>query len=253
MPGAFRDQTLPHIPALPSDILLPEFLLEEEGRFSLYSIPFERLNPGAMLVIVGLTPGLSQMQEAFMAARQALNRGVTREEAVAHVDRAASFAGTMRTNMIRMLDGIGLPEAMGISSARDLFANSDLLVHTTSALRYPVFKDGKNYGGSGPSVEASPLLSKYLIATLAPELEAVPEALILPLGVAVEGCLRALIRLGKLDQDRCLFGFPHPSGRNGRRARQFRENEAFLRNEIERWAERLRPAPSVQCPDRQEP
>jgi hypothetical protein len=40
-------------------------------------------------------------------------------------------------------------------------------------------------------------------------------ALLLPLGRAAEGCLRLLVDSGQLDQSRCLFGFPHPSGANG--------------------------------------
>lgn len=44
--------------------------------------------------------------------------------------------------------------ALGISSTRELFGRHDSLVHTTSALRYPVFRDGDNYGGTGPTVAA---------------------------------------------------------------------------------------------------
>ena len=49
-----------------------------------------------------------------------------------------------------------------------------------------------------------------------------PTVLVLPLGKAVEDCLRMLIATGQFDEVRCLFGFPHPSGANPHRADQFR-------------------------------
>jgi hypothetical protein len=220
----------------PGQVLVDELLLAEEGRLRVYWIPFERLNANARLVIVGLTPGLGQMREAFSAARDALRLGMTRDEVLAHVDRAASFAGVMRVNMVRMLDSIGLPAVMDIPSTADLFGSRDSVVHTTSALRYPVLVNGKNYGGASPSVDRSPLLSSYVTEMLGPELAAVPRGLVLPLGKATEGCLRLLINTGALDEPRCLFGFSHPSGGNGHRVRQFRENKALLRLKIKRWA-----------------
>ncbi len=55
---------------------------------------------------------------------------------------------------------------------------------------------------------------------LGPELAEVPEALVIPLGEAPEGCLSALASAGTIGMDRCLLGFPHPSGANGHRKRQ---------------------------------
>lgn len=235
---------VPFLRGLPSgdldsrELLVDGLLLAEEGRLRVYWIPFERLNVSAGLIIVGLTPGLSQMQKAFIAGRDALQLGMTRDEALVRVDRAASFAGAMRLNMVRMLDMLGMPAIMNIASTADLFGSSDFLVHTTSALRYPVFVDGKNYGGGSPPVNRSRLLSGYVTETLGPELAAVPDGLVLPLGKATEGCLRMLVGDGVLDEARCLFGFPHPSGGNGHRVRQFRENEEQLRLGIKRWASR---------------
>jgi hypothetical protein len=67
-----------------------------------------------------------------------------------------------------------------------LFAGANALVHATSALRYPVFVPGANYGGGSPNVRRSVLLRTYVTDTLHPELEAVPD-LIIPLGKAAEG------------------------------------------------------------------
>ncbi len=141
----------------------------------------------------------------------------------------------MRTNMIKMLDAIGLPEALEVESSTELFEERDVLIHGTSALRYPVFVSGKNYGGGNPRVDQSPMLTRFVRERLAPELAAIPTALLLPLGRAVERCLRILIGHGELDEVRCLFGFPHPSGANGHRAAHFAQNQDQLRAALSRW------------------
>ena len=46
-----------------------------------------------------------------------------------------------------------------------------------------------------------------------------------------------LVEAGQLDGARCLLGFPHPSGDNGHRVRQFRENQAHPSEEIDNWAD----------------
>jgi hypothetical protein len=242
-PGSHWSEMVGLLRALPDGELGPEhlmtgdFLLEEEGRLQVYWIPFERLNRGARIAIIGLTPGWHQMQQAFTAARDAFRAGVTDELLVLErIDRQAGFAGSMRTNMVKMLDAIGLAAALGVQTSADLFQQRDVLIHGTSALRYPVFVDGKNYGGGNPPVDRSAMLTRFVHEQLAPELAAIPGALVLPLGKAVEGCLRILIASDQLEEARCLFGFPHPSGANGHRAVQFRRNEVALRAEIARWA-----------------
>jgi hypothetical protein len=229
-------RTLPAGPLDAAHLLAPEFLLEEEDDLQTYWIPFERLNSAALVAIVGLTPGWHQMKEAFTAARDALHRGMTNERLIFdYVEREAGFAGPMRTNMVKMLDSIGMSAALRVQSCAELFGDREQLSHGTSALRYPVFVRGKNYGGHSPTIESSPMLSRYVHEQLAPELAAVPNALVLPLGKAVEGCLRTLIADGKLDEVRCLFGFPHPSGGNGHRVKQFTRNQAILQTQVAEW------------------
>jgi hypothetical protein len=230
-------RALPTGPLGPAQLLVPKFLLEAEGNLQTYWIPFERLNPTARVAIVGLTPGWQQMTEAFAAARDALTAGMTDERLIMdYIEQQAGFVGSMRTNMVRMLDAIGMSDALGLQSCAELFADQEGLVHGTSALRYPVFVRGENYGGQGPSVQRSPMLTRYVRQQLAPELAAVPDALVLPLGKAVEGCLRMLVADGQLDEVRCLFGFPHPSGGNGHRVAQFGRNHVMLHTQIAEWA-----------------
>ena len=221
----------------PEQLLSEDFLLEQEGRLRVYWIPFERLNAAARVAIIGLTPGWHQMHEAFTAARDAFRAGLNDDMAILEqIHRHAGFAGSMRANMVKMLDAIGLPDALDVQTSAELFEHRDDLIHGTSALRYPVFVDWKNYGGGSPRVDQSPMLTQFVRSRLAAELHAIPTALILPLGKAVEGCLRILIADGLLDEVRCLFGFPHPSGGNGHRVAHFARNRQELEREISRWA-----------------
>lgn len=96
--------------------------------------------------------------------------------------------------------------------------------------------NGENYRGAHPRPARSPLLTRFVHELLAAELALMPQALVLPFGKAVEGCLRLLIAAGELDGSRCLLGFPHPSGANGHRVAHFRRNQADLTAGVARWA-----------------
>jgi hypothetical protein len=44
-----------------------------------------------------------------------------------------------------------------------------------------------------------------------------------------------LVADGQLDEVRCLFGFPHPSGGNGHRVAQFGRNRVMLQTQVADW------------------
>jgi hypothetical protein len=130
--------------------------------------------------------------------------------------------------MLQMLDLIGLPDALSIDSSSLVNSRSSAL-HMTSALRCPVFRNNKNYSGTaGPvqSLKTARSLRRMANTYLGPELAAVPKALILPLGRAVEGSLCILVASGSLDPARAYWVFRIPpalmgtgignSGRTGR-------------------------------------
>lgn len=135
--------------------------------------------------------------------------------------RTASFSGTQtRANLVAMLDHIGLHAVCGLASSARLFEDGSRRVHFTSALRYPVFIDGRNYGGT-PDMVRTPLLREMIEIHLAAEARALPAALWLPLGPKPAQALQHLVGLGVLDRGRVLAGLPHPSGLNGERVAAF--------------------------------
>ena len=214
-----------------TDVLTPDFLLAREGRLEVFYAPLHGVTAAARVVVVGLTPGRSQMLVAFREGKRLLDEGWRPPRLFEEIRRLMAFAGPMRKNLTRMLDEIGVADRLGIATSEELFGGAATLLHSTSALRYPVLKARANYSGS-PRVSGSPLLAGIVRTNLAAELEQFPGALVVPLGKAVEEAI------GLVGVDRSqviLSGFPHPSGGNGHRVRQFKAEYQQLRSKVRRW------------------
>lgn len=184
---------------------------------------------------MGITPGWAQMQAAHFEAALALQAGADALVVCSRAKRVASFAGPMRRNLVTMLDGLDVHRGLSIASTALLFDEAWSLLHTTSAVRYPTFVNGQNYTGHRPSLLRTPTLRRYVLDVLAPELAMVPHALVVPLGSSASEAARYLIDAHKLRSERCLLGFPHPSGGNGSRVRQYREQQSAMRTTVAGW------------------
>ncbi|WP_173275904.1 uracil-DNA glycosylase family protein [Paenibacillus sp. NEAU-GSW1] len=216
-------------------LLVPELLLAVDHKLSVYYIPFEYVNESAKVMIIGITPGFTQMKLAYEQAIIGLGKGNPYPDIDKRAKGVASFAGSMRKNLYSMLDAIGLPEAIGIESSEALFEKDRHLLHTTSAVRYPVFRKGNNYTGHQPELVKSDFLMSYARSILLEELRAVKEALIVPLGKSTADVLEKFIDEGELDPVRCLLQMPHPSGANGHRFRQFAERKDEMERRVKQW------------------
>ncbi|MGA7088649.1 MAG: hypothetical protein WB116_10305 [Candidatus Dormiibacterota bacterium] len=190
-------------------ILNNRFCLESEGQKAVYYAPFEGpVNGAARILIVGLTPGWTQTKIAYEQCSAVLHDGGTKREALSAVRTHAPFAG-LRCRLCRWLDELRVPERLGIDSTETLFCHDRSLLQTTSLIRYPVFvgKAGANYPGGGSHPIESDLLWSIIEAAFVPRLHKLPDALVVPLGVAVATALREL----GVPAYRCLYGFPHPA------------------------------------------
>jgi hypothetical protein len=206
--------------SLLTDKMLSELTLERAGPVSVVYAPFDYIPPSADLVIVGITPGRVQAENALRAARQALRAGKSQDEAGRLAKLTGSFSGPLRTNLVSMLDHIGLHGVLGVNTCARLFEDNRQRVHFTSALRYPVFVDGENYNGT-PDMIRTPILRQMIETYLADEARALPNALWLPLGPKPAAALQHLASAGILDRSRILNGLPHPSGANAERIGYF--------------------------------
>ncbi|MED5245019.1 MULTISPECIES: hypothetical protein [Priestia] len=219
-------------------LLQKDFLIRQENGLSMYYSPHnDYINPDAHIFIAGITPGWFQMKTAFKQCVSSLSHHHPLEQVLYETKKAASFSGTMRVNLIDMLDRCGVQKAIGIDSAAELFASQRDLLHTTSVLKYPVFYKGKNYTGHQPPIERSALLSHYAFEVFTHELSEITNpCLIVPLGKAVENVLRKLSGEPSFSRHTYLFGFPHPSGANGHRKRIFEEHLDEFTEIVEGWA-----------------
>ncbi|MGO4546008.1 uracil-DNA glycosylase family protein [Paenibacillus sp. 2TAB23] len=227
--------SLPRGSLTKEQLFVEELLLDEQPNMSIYYVPYEYVNAEAKVMIIGITPGFTQMEIAIRSARDDLLSGVPLARIDQRAKKLGSFAGSMRSNLIEMLDGIALSNQLGITSCRALFEERRDLLHTTSAIRYPVFQQGKNYTGHSPSILKSELLYLYAENILLPELQEVKDALIIPLGKAVSEVVQAFVSKDWLNGERCLFDMPHPSGANGHRKKQFEQHKETMQRKVNDW------------------
>lgn len=206
---------------------VPELEIARAGAIRVIYAPFDHIALRAKLVVVGITPGETQALNAIRAAQEALETDTATSEVLRAAKLTASFSGgVMRSNLVAMLDLIGVGELLGLRSCHDLFTPGGELVHLTSALRYPVFVNGENYNGT-PDMLRTPILRTLIERHLAEEARLLPKALWLPLGPKPMQALRHLASLGLLDPARILEGLPHPSGANAERVSIFLGRKAM--------------------------
>ena len=217
-------------PLLPGTTQWDQLTLYSDTEFSIVFTPFDIANPQALVIFVGLTPGLSQLQRATARFGDAIRAGVTTDQALAQAKATAAFAGPMRANLVSMLDAVGLPDAVGVSSSAELFDRRSNLADSTSALCHAVFRRGKNYSGN-PPIARRAILADASKRVLAANLAVAPKALVVPLGDAAA----AGVTLSGVDPRRVLAGLPHPSGANGHRPARFASNRDFLAAQIRTW------------------
>lgn len=218
------------------DILNKKFELFNEKNMEIYYAPHnEVINEKAKIFIVGITPGWTQTSIAYKTAYEGLIKKLDYETIKKECKRNSRFAGSMRKNLIEMLDDLSLNKKLHIASCLELFENQDELLHTTSIIPYPVFINNKNYTGTNPKILDSEILEKYLRKYFYKEVEKLPNVFIIPLGKAVEEILELMISENLIKRNQCLLGFPHPSGANGHRKKQFEENKENLLNIIDKY------------------
>ena len=218
------------------DLLKDEYLIASENKLNVYFAPFDYINIKASVVIVGITPGWTQMEQSFRTIIKELHQDVSYTDALKNVKSESIFAGSMRTNLINMLNELELNSKLNIKCSSGLFSLENDLLHSTSALRYPVFKDQKNYTGSEPSLLKSKFLWDQIEKYLVPEINNFTGKLIIPLGENVSQVFLKLQSENCLNKNLILDGFPHPSGSNGHRAKEFEVNKIRMKEIVKNWA-----------------
>src|SRR5699024_3784618 len=191
-------------------LITENFLLEKENKLAVYYSPHnEYINTMAKIVIVGITPGFQQMKTAYTEIINSLDDSL--EQMLIKAKVASSFSGTMRKNLINMLQQCGLADFLQMEDCAQLFTTNRSILHTTSILKYPVFINGKNYTGYSPVIHRSSLLKKYAYHVFPQELNNIDSsALIIPLGKVTEEVFRTVYTQITGEKQMYVSGFPHP-------------------------------------------
>ena len=213
-----RSLTAAELKGAPS--LNAKLRIAEDGPIEVCYTPFEFINPGARVVLVGITPGRTQLLNALRECRTQLDNGAGELQALIAAKQTGAFSGAMRPNLVALLDCVGIQHWLRIKSCDELFGSKSHLVQTTSVLRNAVFVNGENYNGT-PSMIRHPLLQQQLMDGFGEDAQALPDAIFIPLGDKVAEALFFLAERGYLSKDRILAGMPHPSPANAERIKYF--------------------------------
>lgn len=195
-------------------------LLGAEGPLSIYYAPFDTVNPQARVVLVGITPGRTQANNALAEARRQLQAGESVEQALHAAKKTGAFSGAMRSNLVALLDQVGVQRWLGLGTCESLFGESGELLHTTSVLPFPVFLNGENYNGK-PDPTDNALLRSVVQEHFVPQVRALPKAVFVPLGPVATKVMQRLQDQGVVPARQVLSGLPHPSGANAERIQYF--------------------------------
>ena len=222
------------------ELLTTDFLIDKEDNIEIYYAPHnEYINSKAKVLIVGITPGFIQMNTAIATARKELEKNNSIEDIQYKCKVAGRFSGSLRKNIINMLNEIKLNEVLNLDSCSELFDKKDYLMHTVSLIPYPVFVKKQNYSGHTPKLLKSDFLMKYIYNNFINEinqLDNFEDILLIPLGKAVEEVLCKLKDEGFIKENQILMGFPHPSGANVNRLVQLEANKEKMIDFIKKRA-----------------
>jgi hypothetical protein len=188
----------------------------DNGRDELFYVPFEHMNCRARLVIVGITPGPTQLELAYGAAQARLKAGLSDDLVLERAKKEGSFGGdTMRPNLVKMLAFFGIPELLGVGNANDLWGTAWHDLHATSVVPHAAFRNGKPFAGTFQEVLEVESFRECFERDFAATLPLISgEARYIALGPTPLEALDWCAKHGLLKPEQVLGAFAHPS-RNG--------------------------------------
>ena len=182
-------------------------------KFAFEPTGFDYVNPKAEVVIVGITPGNSQQKGS--------REGMSPRE----IKRKYAFAGTLRKNMVKMLDYIGLNSLLRIDTCASLWEQDFDRVEMTSLLKdatYVVGQRGKTMFKDTEIIAKSKELSEKYENGFVRDCEQYKQAkLFVACGQGVYDELMKLKGRGVIAAP--VVAIAHPSGNNAIRVKYYME------------------------------
>lgn len=205
----------------------PTFELGREGKYSLRYIPFEYVNKDAKLVIVGITPGPTQLELAYQTAQDMLRIGKTKTNTLIEIKKYGSFGGkNMRPNLVKMLNHFKFDRILGINDINELWNSQAHLLHSTSVLPHAAYemKKGEDamFNGSFEQVMKCDLFRACFLNCFVPSVQNMnPDALYIGLGVCPTHALNWCVNQGYIRVEQVLGSLSHPSSNGGSSVQYF--------------------------------
>ena len=195
----------------------PDTLVARESTYEVFYIPFEHVNRRARLVIVGITPGMNQLEMAYAEAQRLLHLGMSHVEILEAVKALAAFGGeAMRPNLLRMLRHFNFAKMLAISDEADLWGSASALLHSASVVPHAAFKNGKMFSGSFDEIIKVRALRERFENDFVPTLsELADDALYVTLGKTPYDALKHCVGLGVIRENQLLGALAHPSRSGG--------------------------------------
>lgn len=166
------------------------------------------VNPKAKVVIVGITPGESQMKVS--------RSGKSAKE----IKRENAFAGIMRINLVKMLDAIGVNKLLKIKTCDTLWSTDFDKVQMTSLLRNATYYKGTMFKGTPSILKTSKLMDELMSGFVKHDCCKCTDAILyVALGKTVKEVLEWLKQNKGLHAQ--IVTIPHASGFNGGRIAVF--------------------------------
>lgn len=223
-------------------VVIDAMKTRSEGCLSICDFPFTQSFLTADIILVGLTPGYSQLIQSIELFRSYAEeksikhsaRSIPKTSTINEIQSQIYFSGQMRVNMFKMLAILGISSIntdrpSWVAETKLLETSEFLKIGYTSLFKGAVFWKDKNYTGYNPKISTSNLLMEEKSNTIK-ELSTYTNqnVLIVPMGRVVENYLNSELSLCRDSKKILLNGFPHPSSANGHRVTQFNNNKESL-------------------------
>jgi hypothetical protein len=194
-----------------------ETLFAASGQDEIYYIPFEWTNPEARLVVVGITPGPTQLELAYRTASSKIKVGLDDEGVLKAAKMHGAFGGaSMRPNLVRMMEHFGFADLFGVDRVEDFWGRSADRFMGTSVVPHAAFRRGKPFAGSFEDIMKSNALTECFLYDFVPSLKDIPDtARFVALGDTPLRALAWCVRNGHLREEQVMGAFSHPSTSGG--------------------------------------
>lgn len=203
----------------------PIILIEDVRRYRVQYIPFEYVNPAAKLVVVGITPGNTQVAGTYETLRRMAASGEPKVSVLRAIKRENSFGGkSMQPNLLKMLRHFEFEKLLGIEDVAELWGKSHHLFQATSVVPNAAFKWAKKKGvegwqpfaGSFADVQRVPMLRNEFESVFLKSVQTMNSgALYLGLGPTPHEALQYCVDKSLIRPEQFLGSFPHPSSSGG--------------------------------------